>query len=107
MNSAQAVVTREESASNTEMGLMDEKQFLKRINRCRASLHQLKKKGLVSYLKSGRRTLYDEQSYQDFLNNCTMRIVASNAPKTRVIGRSSRRGLRRGARRRATPSGSK
>ena len=106
MSSAQAVVTIEESATKSETGLMDERRFLKRINRCRASLHQLKKKGLISYLKSGRRTLYDEQSYQDFLDNCTMRVVASNAPKKRVIGRSSRRRLRRGVQRRTSTSGS-
>lgn len=86
--------------SLTTNGLMDERSFLKRIGRCRASLHQMKKKGLISYLKSGRRTFYDEQSYKDYLDNCTKRVTAISGASASVGTRAVRRNARLGSRRR-------
>jgi hypothetical protein len=86
--------------STLENGLMDEKRFLQRIGIRRAYLHILKRKGLISYLKAGRRTFYDEQSYKDYLNNCTKRVtglIGSSAP---VGSRPVRRRVRSGSRRR-------
>jgi hypothetical protein len=94
------VVGSENEKQIIENGLMDEKQFLKRISRCRASLHQMKRNGLISFLKSGRRTLYDEQSYQDFLSNCTKRIPAIEITRVKATTRSVRRPIGRVSRRR-------
>jgi hypothetical protein len=94
------IVGSENEKQIMESGLMDEKQFLKRIGRCRASLHQMKRNGLISFLKSGRRTLYDEQSYQDFLSNCTKRIPSIDITRIKATTRSLRRPLGRRGRRR-------
>jgi hypothetical protein len=93
-------MSSEIESSINQGGLMDERQFLKRIGRCRASLHQMKRKGLISYLKSGRRTLYDEKSYQDFLSNCTKRIPTMGIVKRSASTRSLRCTVRNESRRR-------
>lgn len=86
--------------------LMDEKSFLQRIGIRRAYLHRLKKKGMISYLKVGRRCLYDEQSYRDFLNNCTRRISVANVSKV-ITAISPHRRTKRGSRRHISHGGQK
>lgn len=100
MSADSATLSIASEQSILENGLMDEKRFLQRIGIRRAYLHKLKKKGLISYLKAGRRTFYDEQSYKDYLNNCTKRITAISGSSAPVSRRPARRSLKLGSRRR-------
>lgn len=79
-------------------GLMSEAEFCKRIKICRASLFKLRKAGLIGFVTKGKRIFYDNQSYQDYLANCTKRVEPVNgSPATSAVipRRSSRRGIRR------------
>lgn len=64
--------------SETENRFWTEKEFLAIAKICRATLSKLKSKGLISYLKVGRRVLYDEQSLNDFKEKCARRVGATN-----------------------------
>ncbi|MGA9768367.1 MAG: hypothetical protein WBV94_04955 [Blastocatellia bacterium] len=79
-------------------GLMSEAEFCKRIKICRASLFKLRKARLIGFVTKGKRIFYDNQSYQDYLANCTKRVEPMNgSPVTSAVAprRSSRRGIRR------------
>ena len=71
--SAEAIVM-----TPTPDSLMSEKQFLKRIGVSRATLSKFKSDRKIIYYRVGRRCLYDEASYQSFLDNCARRIETKN-----------------------------
>lgn len=57
--------------------LWTEKEFLGLVKVSRATLNKYKAKRLISFLKAGRRVLYDPKSLEDFKNNCTQRVEAN------------------------------
>ncbi len=63
-------------------GLLTEKEFLQLVKISRATLNKYKAKRLISFLKAGRRVLYDAKSLEDFKNNCAQRVEA----KPQAIG---------------------
>jgi hypothetical protein len=55
-------------------GLWTEKEFLGLVKVSRATLNKYKARQMISFLKCGRRVLYDEKSLEDFKNNCAQRV---------------------------------
>jgi hypothetical protein len=62
--------------SKATEGLWTEKEFLGLVKVSRATLNKYKTRQLISFLKCGRRILYDEKSLEDFKNNCARRVEA-------------------------------
>lgn len=62
--------------SSETQELWTEKEFLGLVKVSRATLNKYKAKRQISFLKAGRRVLYDAKSLEDFKNNCAQRVEA-------------------------------
>lgn len=65
--------------SSETQGLWTEKEFLGLVKVSRATLHKYKANRRISFLKAGRRVLYDAKSLEDFKNNCAQRVEVKPA----------------------------